>query len=407
MRPDCVAIWTRDFRGEADAGRPSIARAIMAVMDGASRVEHIVLAHRLGGLVRPTALLDTLNGLCRARWPLQTLLYSGRGQRRAVLEQVVPLRPRVVYLDTIRCLAIARDIRAALPDCRIVLDMDDLMSRRLEGWRARGSPLALGYVAASAGGMGRLLSAGPLRALLLGYEIGALHRAERRAAELADGIVLVSAHEAGLLRAHVGGAVRATIAAIPPAKALCPAAPARLWPLTFVFIGSDALLQNQATIDRLIALWREHRPAARLEIFGTMRRAYPDLPEGVRLMGFAPDLGDVYGPDRVLLAPSYIPGGIKTKVLEAFAHGCPVIGNASTFEGLDLTDYPLICPDDRALVALVAAPEGQAAAFDVAAAMGRRLLAEQHTQARFAARWLEMLGLAAPAPAPLPTMATS
>lgn len=389
----CVAIWTRDFRDEAAAGRPSIARAIIAAMDESQQVEHVVLEHGLGRLATPAALLAALRELLLERWPLQTILYSEPKQRRALLERLARSRPRSIYLDTIRCLALARDIRRVLPDCRLVLDMDDLLSRRFEGWRKLDTPLALGYVASSTGRLAALLSAGPVRSLLLRYEIRALRRAERRALDVADTIVLVSPHEAGLLGGRAAAAGRGAIVVIPPAKALRRPALPRHWPLTFIFIGSDRLLQNSITIDRLIALWRRHRPASPLEIFGSMDRPYDDLPPGVRLRGFAPDLDDVYGVDRVLLAPSYIDGGIKTKVLEAFAHGCPVVGNASTFEGLGLVDYPLVCDDDAALAGLVEAPQDRHPAFDRAVEMGQALLAARHQEAWFRSRWREILDL--------------
>ena len=40
--------------------------------------------------------------------------------------------------------------------------------------------------------------------------------------------------------------------------------------------------------------------------------------------------------DYVLFSPGLLRGGLKTKVLEAFAFGCVVIGNEVTFEGLHL-----------------------------------------------------------------------
>lgn len=390
---DCVALWTRDFRVEQDAGRPSIARRIIDVMDAGGTTKHIVLEHHISDLGSPAVMAGTVARLFRDRWPLQTLVYSHADSRRRVLDELTRLQPRTIYLDTVRCLAFARDIRRALPDSRIVLDMDDLLSRRLASWRELDAPLALGYISASVGRAASVLSAEPARSLLLGYEIGALRRAEQRAVELADTIVLVSPYEASLLAAETGPDRRATIVAVPPARTLHRTRRPRTWPLAFVFIGSDGLLQNRITIDRLIALWRQARPPNRLEIVGSMQRAYPDLPAGVEMRGFVLDLETVYAPDRVLLAPSYVPGGIKTKVLESFAYGCPVVGNELTFEGMDLAEYPLVCADDDALTELVLAPEAYRAAFDAAADTGQRLLTEQHTMDRFAESWSRILAL--------------
>ena len=61
--------------------------------------------------------------------------------------------------------------------------------------------------------------------------------------------------------------------------------------------------------------------------------------------GFVADLNDVYAPGSILLVPAVLPGGIKTKVLEAFSFGCAVLGNPLAFEGLDIQDYPLRLPE--------------------------------------------------------------
>jgi len=56
-----------------------------------------------------------------------------------------------------------------------------------------------------------------------------------------------------------------------------------------------------------------------------------------------------------------IGGGVKTKVLEAFAFGAPVIGNALTFESM-----PLNIADKAELVALLKSPDQHQALFDQA-----------------------------------------
>ena len=49
---------------------------------------------------------------------------------------------------------------------------------------------------------------------------------------------------------------------------------------------------------------------------------------GVRVLGFVPDLRELFGQVRLLLAPLFSGGGFRMKSLAALAHGLPVVTNA-------------------------------------------------------------------------------
>ena len=49
---------------------------------------------------------------------------------------------------------------------------------------------------------------------------------------------------------------------------------------------------------------------------------------GVRVVGFAPDLRELFGQVRLLLAPLFSGGGFRMKALAALGHGLPVVTNA-------------------------------------------------------------------------------
>jgi glycosyltransferase involved in cell wall biosynthesis len=74
-------------------------------------------------------------------------------------------------------------------------------------------------------------------------------------------------------------------------------------------------------------------------ICGRQTRTYSNLPVGVEFLGFVEHLDEFYADIDAVLSPSFVPGGVKTKVYEAFSYGVPVIGNKITFSGIDLPSY--------------------------------------------------------------------
>ena len=117
---------------------------------------------------------------------------------------------------------------------------------------------------------------------------------------------------------------------------------------------------------------------------------------GVVWHGFVADLEEVYQAGSILLYPGVLRGGIKTKVVEAWSFGCPVLGNAVAFEGLSLPAYPLCLPE-AAWDDLLLEPENQRALWVKAARQGRDFVAEALTPDRFDAAWCTVMALQAPA----------
>ncbi len=392
-----LAIWTRALDGVDNVGGVYIWRAVRGALAPLGAVTQARLRNafeepRLAGLAR--AALSFLLGLARGRpLPLQCTIFAAADGGRDILRQAG--QSDVVYADGIRTLLLLRQLRRARPDLRIVVDFQDLMSRRFDEVLARELPLPLGYLDAMLpAALRRLLATGLPTRLLLRYERMALRHAEREMLRIADCVALVSPVEAALLSAtDARGARRASVAAIPPpmppAGAVVPAPPHRA-----VFIGSDGLMQNRLTIDHLLGLWDRARPALPLVIYGRQKRPLRELP-GVTWAGYVRDLAEVYTPGSLLVSPTFLRGGIKTKVLEAFAHGVPVIGNPATFEGMDLPDYPFCFADDAALVRFLADPQPRAAEIAAATSAARSLVEREYGEALFHARWAAaMLGSA-------------
>jgi hypothetical protein len=398
-------VLTRTLDGELMAGRLKVIHAIRANFQNNADLVMLRL---------PSAITDrSVTRLLSCGWvwltsllrgaplPLQCALFSSP-QDIDRLVRSLPNDLDAVYVDGVRSLAFVEALRKLRPELRQVVDLDDLMSLRMSLLLGTRQPLSPGYLTKKLPKpLLRLTMSPALGRLIVRYERATLLRAERKLAGLADVLALVAAEDANKLRQARGLPTRAKIEVVPP-----PSAPPRPFgplgaPLRAVFIGSDSLTQNRLTIDYLIELWRREKPALPLVFFGLWNRAI-DLPPNVETRGYVEDLDDVYDGHSILITPSRIGGGIKTKVLEGFARAAPVVGNALTFESMNLADYPLLMNDEAELVALLRAPEKARDRFEAGRALGARYLRQHHDPETFNRRWMELM-TGAPSVAKTPT----
>lgn len=274
--------------------------------------------------------------------PLQCLLYASPFEARRLAEHIRRESYDVVYLDTVRCQILLRALRRVAPDIHVVSDFDDLMSRRAAFLSRNGLPFLSGHVGPHLPGWLRWLIEVPLARLITAYEAFTLPAAEDEVVRNSDVTVLLSPIEQRMLELRTNIAVTAIA---PPVPLEAPA-----WhtaeSLRFVFIGSDRQLQNRTAIDRLLDHWRTLAPTTELHIYGHQFRPLAEIP-GVVWHGFVEDLAEVYTPGSIAVVPAVVAGGIKTKVAEAWAWGCPVLGNEIAFEGLRIETYPLNVPADE------------------------------------------------------------
>ncbi|ELW9447900.1 glycosyltransferase family 4 protein [Burkholderia cenocepacia] len=328
---------------------------------------------------------------------LQVAMFSHPRKRTALLRAVERIKPDVIYFDGIRLVDYAILVRRSVPGCRIIVDFDDLMSRRANILREQDFPLSAGYLEKSIPGpFVRLANARLVRNAFLGYEAFALKRQERAAIDSSHAVTLVSTEDAQSLRRSLTNdeAVKTHVIA-PPMHALVPMRRPTA-PFRFVFIGSDRQLQNRLAIEYLVALWARIRPATPLVIYGRMVGRYAPVPN-VEFAGFAPTQADVYTGCSIALCPAFLRGGIKSKVLEAVSYGCVPVGNEAAFEGLGFHDEALAMSDAR-LERFVADP---AADLDRVVAAATRFAAycEQHfSMPVFDRRWRELIAPMAGSP---------
>jgi Glycosyl transferases group 1 len=215
-----------------------------------------------------------------------------------------------------------------------------------------------------------------------------LGHAELYMASVSDAIVLVSPHERDLLARQLSPeTAQRTFALSPPAVIRRRARPATDY--RFVFVGSDAYQPNRIAIDFLLGQWHSLRPTTSLHIYGRQGRVPIAVP-GVHWHGFVDDIAEAYAPGSIALTPLPLPGGIKTKVVEAWTFGCPVLGTPASFEGLCGPEYPLAIelPD---WPSYLATPHSKSALWGTAAEMGQTIIRERLSPERYRAAWISLL----------------
>jgi glycosyltransferase involved in cell wall biosynthesis len=169
-------------------------------------------------------------------------------------------------------------------------------------------------------------------------------RRERQSVREFDDCLLVSETEVARL-AHRTRA--RNVHTLPPV--VDPATPTRAYagPPTFVLLGLLSLPHNHdAALTFLRTCLPEllrRVPEARVRIIGRgetaeLRREVERHGDRVSVEGFVPDLGEALAGACALVAPLRFGSGIKIKVLEALAHGVPVLTTPVGAEGIRAGD---------------------------------------------------------------------
>jgi glycosyltransferase involved in cell wall biosynthesis len=324
---------------------------------------------------------------------LQCLLYSDGRNHEDLLFHLEHNPPDILYCDGVRTFYLLKRLRNLKHRMRIVVDFDDLISRRMQTLATTGVSLSLGYLNDKIPLYLRdAIAFGYVSKLLARYEHSAVTRAEDIIGMYADVVTLVSSVEADALRIRYRKlGCKAEVRVIPPPTDIVKDPKLYSTFTRFIFIGPDTLPQNKLTIQLILDLWHSSQPAAEIHIFGRMVSRWKTVP-GVVFRDYAPSLEDVYVEGSVMFAPGALRGGIKTKVAEAFSFGCAVIGNDTTFEGLCLDDYPLLVNTKEDLIHLIKFPSSYLDKMRHAAASGQEYVKKRLNSKLFEKIWTEVLG---------------
>ena len=175
------------------------------------------------------------------------------------------------------------------------------------------------------------------------WESAKIRRYERRVAPLFDEVWTISRADAEETRRH---APDAAIAVVPNGveETLFDLAPPEGEP-GVLFVGNLSIAHN---VDALGALARDIMPLVQASVPGArLSAAGSDATpaverlareSGVELVGYLPELRDIYGIGGVFAAPLRFAAGVQNKILEAMAAGLPVVTTSVANRGLGARD---------------------------------------------------------------------
>lgn len=152
---------------------------------------------------------------------------------------------------------------------------------------------------------------------------------------LADAVIAIQAAEARFVAEHVPdtNVILAPMAAHPVTKPQ-PGDADRM-----LFVGSNTapnVVGLQWLFDKVWPLVRASWPTARLNIAGTVARAFPQGgPDGVRFLGLVDDLDALYAGAGIVISPLTFGSGLKIKLIEAMAQGKAIVATSVTLQGAE------------------------------------------------------------------------
>lgn len=333
---------------------------------------------RATGLARMRLAWDRALALGRAardRYPVHAAKYRDRALTRAVQTAIAEFAPDVVQVEYLQLAYLLRDLRrrrTVTDRPRLILSSHEVSSlpRRR---RAAEAPW-------------------PIRHWLL-MAAAAWDRLARDASRWAD-VTLCVTDQDRILLAAAGGrnlvtvplGIELPVAADPPDASTPP---------RILFLGSFQHPPNRSAAallcDRIWPAVGQRLPGWQLVLAGAgsiefLAERKATAP-GITAVGFVPDLPALMRGCRLLAAPLVEGGGIKIKILEAMAHGLPVVTTPIGAEGIVDRTLDLVWWADgvedfcRQLVTVARNPQ-------VAAA--RALQARRHVEAGFG--WEAVVG---------------
>lgn len=307
-----------------------------------------VRVHRIARprMLEQAASLARRTVMARSHSIQESMLYSRRVRRE--LEKVLAaVHVDLELYDTIRLGQYAAEM-PALPGQRRMIYLDDLFSvrytRMLETLQAHPeAPLdPLGeFRSVIPAPLRPLASSRHVQRLLLRAERRLVAAREEQSATEFSACMLVSPTETAVLRSRVPSS---SVHVLPPVVRSVAHGRALTDVPHFVLLGLLSLPHNHDAamtfLQSCVAELVERRPDVRIHVVG--RGARPELvgeaakfPEHVQLHGFVPDLEELLAKTYAVVVPLRFGSGIKIKVLEALAHGVPLITTPVGAEGID------------------------------------------------------------------------
>jgi len=265
----------------------------------------------------PAARLDRIFNANLVRGPFG---YRTSGEEQvAALAERIAAGPSAIVLHRLN--AASTILRVPKPDVPVFFDMDDVEHlaffrsiRQPPTWRSKP---------------------------LLYLQIPAIIALEERITGMVDRTFVCSAHDVKHLRSMWR---MKRVEAVPNAVEI-PDLPPNPTSLTVAFVGVFRYPPNAIAADYLVErIWpliRAAVPGATLQIAGAdadRTRSYHRRIDGVRFVGYVPDIAAFYAGSAVVCCPIWSGGGTRIKIIEAAAFGRAVVSTVFGAQGLSFED---------------------------------------------------------------------
>lgn len=269
--------------------------------------------------------------------PLQSFGFLSKKNASAIQALLDEISPDVLMFDMIRTAPFLDLINF---QGKIVLDLDDLLSKRYERQRAfdsRSGGSAFGKLSETSSLISRFSKSRILTNYVLWLESKRVKSAELHYGLQSDLVVFVSPKEADEYNKAIPlkHAIAAPIG-IDTAYYLDFQRPETV-PGLLSFVGDMSTAANQDSLAMIIEEILPQLPDCQLRVIGSgpedFFAKYETSPD-VDFLGRVDDLRTAVAQSEVYLAPIAYGTGVKTKILEAMALGVPVVTNSIGVEGL-------------------------------------------------------------------------
>lgn len=274
-------------------------------------------------MAQPLSVL--LNAARLARLPMQTWLYHSANARAAIRRLAEEARADAVYVDMLRLAPLASDLP---PHVARLIDYDDLLSERYRLAASKDYDV-MGFLAKRSAALAS--AARTFARPLLASEAARCAAYEADMLRRSDLALFTSPREAGVM-----GGKGAPVLAAPPMIAPMAATPAPGRRL--IFLGNMRYAENVTMLNALAEAVTAVGDLPDDVVIEAVGDHAPDLParfdaQRFRFTGRIDDLGTLAGAG-VFLAPVIGGSGVKLKVLDGMALGCPVVATPKALEGL-------------------------------------------------------------------------
>jgi len=280
---------------------------------------------------------------------LQESALFGSDLRHQIHALINELKPDIVVFDTIRT------AQFSVPENfggRVIVYLEDLFSRRYLAMLSAAdiTPGAIrGVIGNFASFLPQRISALVDRSIwikrnLLTFESNLTQNSEMREANRASACLLLNHDECKQLQ---GRAQHGNVITIKPLMEIVNPPP-RTFNVnndpTFVFLGTLSIPQNAIAIERFIeTCWKlvlQENPKSVLRIIGggtpssILRSQVSQHGNSIELAGFVQDLSAELSRCCAMVVPLLFGSGVKLKIIEALAHGVPIVSTPVGIDGV-------------------------------------------------------------------------